>query len=111
MKRIQYQASEQEEWVMVELQGELVTESGTIPNRVKIGELTLKGTNQASFTIGNHLLEGSFVKLPHPLVLLQSTSSSHFQSKAIILRKIVFKNRPTLLYPQDSILSSSTSSH
>ena len=98
-----------QEWTMIELQGDLVKKTESWDNQ-KLGDLEVRdGT--PFLTIGIHELEGEFVTLKKPFVVLDPQQEedetvttcrgvecrSKFTVAGVIRRKVLFKLRPRVL--------------
>ena len=98
-----------QEWTMIELQGDLIKKTETFDNQ-KLGDLEVRdGT--PFLTIGIHELEGEFVTLKKPFVVLDPQQDedetvttcrgvecrSKFTVAGVIRRKVLFKLRPRVL--------------
>eukprot|EP01040_Poterioochromonas_malhamensis_P007874 gene7874-8513_t len=83
-----------DEWCILEFQGEIV---GDLSGK-ELGKLEIKEDGRAEMEIGQHFLEGSVVELKSPFVLIDSSNSSsdnkEYEIKAIVKKKLLFKNRP-----------------
>lgn len=80
--------------------GEELVDGGAIESLVKLGKLTMDGDGRATLAIGNHLLQGRLITLKKPLLLLkkqQEEGDTRYVSRSIIKKKILFKNRPSIL--------------
>lgn len=86
-----------DELTMMDLQGELKISDHVLEN-VIIGPLNIDG-NRAELTIGNHLLVGKIVKLRKPLIVLKKGTIDGLNIIGYIRNKIVFDERPSLLFP------------
>lgn len=96
------------EWILLELQGELVSryDNGFAGN--VLGDLHFSKTGEPILIIGHHILHGKVADLEKPYGVIvpsvdsidceeginQSDCSKRYQIKAIVKRKVVFKNRP-----------------
>jgi len=94
-----------QEWTMIELQGDLHCSAPSMEGQ-KIGDLELRD-GVPYLTIGIHELQGKFVDLKKPFVVLDPQQDgdttvhtargvecrSSFTVKGVIRRKVLFKNR------------------
>ena len=102
---LEYRQDALEEWIMIETQGHIevgeeLVDGGAIESLVKLGKLTMDGDGRATLAIGNHLLQGRLITLKKPLLLLkkqQEEGDTRYVSRSIIKKKILFKNRPSIL--------------
>ncbi|XP_039249640.2 chromosome transmission fidelity protein 8 homolog [Styela clava] len=96
-----------EEWFMIELQGELVSRYDNGLSGNVLGDLHFSKTGEPVMIIGHHMLQGKVTDLDKPFgVMFESKqnnceidedeieASKSYEIKAIIKRKIIFKNRP-----------------
>lgn len=85
-------------WSIVELQGDLVSESDVSFEGKFIGDLHFEKSGTPILIIGHHLLYGKEMKLEKPFALLQKQTSDNNQTeylvKSVIMSKIIFKTRP-----------------
>ena len=98
-----------QEWTMIELQGDLIKKTETFDNQ-KLGDLEVRDSTPF-LTIGIHELEGEFVTLKKPFVVLDPQQEedetvttcrgvecrSKFTVAGVIRRKVLFKLRPRVL--------------
>ncbi|GAU96732.1 hypothetical protein RvY_08133 [Ramazzottius varieornatus] len=116
------------EWVMIELQGDLQTDSdllagqeiGTIhisaPSTERQEEYdpnssVIRGESRAMMMIGNYALSGHVVHVKKPLVVLKKIKSvddggnwiSELEMNAVIRKKIIFKDRPRHIVPSSAM--------
>ena len=98
-----------QEWTMIELQGDLIKKTETFDNQ-KLGDLEVRDSTPF-LTIGIHELEGEFVTLKKPFVVLDPQQDedetvttcrgvecrSKFTVAGVIRRKVLFKLRPRVL--------------
>lgn len=96
------------EWAIVELQGDLKFESTDNIHDQYIGDVHFTKTGAPILIIGIHVLHGKEVPLPKPLAVLEKNSGfagtneagetsgikTEYIIKAIVRKKLVFKNRP-----------------
>ncbi|XP_017881937.2 chromosome transmission fidelity protein 8 homolog [Ceratina calcarata] len=96
---------ELEEWVIIELQGDLKFTSGDNTNKY-IGDLHFTKSGAPVFIVGAHLLHGKEALLPKPFAVLikksnkdssmenNSETNTEYVVKAIVKKKLIFKSRP-----------------
>ncbi|XP_055343425.1 chromosome transmission fidelity protein 8 homolog isoform X1 [Paramacrobiotus metropolitanus] len=108
------------EWLMIELQGELVTETDKLLAGQEIGTLHIgvpssarvpggQKIEKAVMMIGNYALTGDILSLPKPLIILQKGKLSNsngieepvLEMQAVVRRKALFKERPRHVTFQD----------
>eukprot|EP01104_Vermistella_antarctica_P006902 TRINITY_DN17602_c0_g1_i1.p1 TRINITY_DN17602_c0_g1~~TRINITY_DN17602_c0_g1_i1.p1 ORF type:complete len:123 (+),score=22.31 TRINITY_DN17602_c0_g1_i1:98-466(+) len=105
------------EWVLIELQGEVEPTVGRTLNSHPLGKLTtFEGKDRVVLTIGHHDLEGKKVKLDRPLALAtkertrvsstpntmeivgaedeEAATETSYHVSAIVKYKYLFKSRP-----------------
>ena len=84
-------------WLIIELQGELEYNS-EICDSLYVGKFKyITEKDQASFTIGDHLLIGKVVKLKHPLGIfkkIQNEGETSYQLAGLVKEKYLFQQRP-----------------
>ena len=85
------------ELAILELQGEIIPKSGSFESQT-IGPLTVDKNGHATLVIGNHELHGKQHVLKKPLLVLQRGSTSEIRAIACIRSKIVFSERPLLIF-------------
>ena len=93
-----------EEWVIIELQGELQTRNSKGFDGKEIGDLHFNKRGDPILIIGHHIITGKKVKLEKPFIVMTKCKNpdevikSGYDSKHIIKAKIttklVFKTRP-----------------
>ncbi|XP_002733090.1 chromosome transmission fidelity protein 8 homolog [Saccoglossus kowalevskii] len=97
------------EWMLIELQGELVSRLQSHLAGNFIGDLHFNHKGTPILIIGHHILYGKAIDLDKPYcVLIKNESSSddvamdidhssrgtHYTVKAVVKRKLQFRNRP-----------------
>lgn len=99
------------QWGIVELQGDLISQSGEDLQGQFIGDLHYTKQGTPILIIGHHILTGKEVSLEKPFAVLQrnrgvkpdsckesasctSTFQTEYQIQAIIKKKLLFKVRP-----------------
>ncbi|KAA3677992.1 chromosome transmission fidelity protein 8 [Paragonimus westermani] len=100
--RIRSPQGETDEWLLLELQGEIVSKSGSLLAGKHVGDLHF--SQQASyfadepvFIIGHHVLFGKVSNLEKPLIVTEKNSVNgvlEYSVVAVIRRKLLFKTRP-----------------
>ena len=86
------------ELAILELQGEIVPKRQSLEEQ-SIGPLTVEENGHATLIIGNHELHGKVHKLKKPLLVLQRGSTDAVKAVACIRQKVVFSERPLLIFP------------
>ena len=88
-------SSNGQEWILIELQGELRAREGEQIDwkSKRIGKLLNRDTDSPVLIIGSSKLEGKRVKLPKPFALLRKCDGA-YESQGIVSEKFVFKTRP-----------------
>lgn len=82
-----------EEWGIIELQGEIATNSRSYES-LHIGDLHYNNTGRsANIIIGHHLLTGAVQEVDPPLAVLKRDEDGYVV-QALIKKKLIFKNRP-----------------
>ena len=98
-----------QEWTMIELQGELVKKVESFADQ-KLGDIVIK-EGKPYLTIGIHELEGEFITLKKPFVVLDPQQNedettvtsrgtickSKFTVAGVIRKKVLFNKRPRVL--------------
>lgn len=93
----------QAEWIVLDLQGTITPEGGTIDG-LTIGHMDERGKTVTA-RIGNHSLTGEVVVLKKPLILIRKKSSTEgaevvsdgtteYEVAGVIKRKLLFDVRP-----------------
>ncbi|XP_034250015.1 chromosome transmission fidelity protein 8 homolog [Thrips palmi] len=99
------------QWGIVELQGDIVSQSGNDLHGQFIGDLHYTKQGTPIFIIGHHILTGKEVSLEKPFAVLErkrgilpqcceednpekSEFRTEYQIRAIIKKKLIFKVRP-----------------
>lgn len=85
------------ELAIIELQGKIIVRTGESITTQTFGPLTMEGEH-ATLIIGNHELRGKRHTLKHPLAVLQKGSNENVPIIAVIRYKIVFSERPTIIF-------------
>mmetsp|Transcript_49 Transcript_49/g.70 ORF Transcript_49/g.70 Transcript_49/m.70 type:complete len:108 (-) Transcript_49:194-517(-) len=92
--------SQNGEWVLFELQGNLIVKKGHEFQGNDLGELTISD-GKPHIKIGNYLLQGKVVKLPKPMVVLNRLNKAPNRNEidivATIREKYIFSKRPTFV--------------
>ncbi|XP_032681843.1 chromosome transmission fidelity protein 8 homolog isoform X2 [Odontomachus brunneus] len=97
-----------EDWVIIDLQGDLNFEKVEHPNDQLVGDLHFTKTGTPILIIGIHVLHGKQVALEKPLVVLErhrdnigdeiigeeNTTKTEYKVKAIVRKKLLFRTRP-----------------
>ncbi|XP_050300773.1 chromosome transmission fidelity protein 8 homolog [Anthonomus grandis grandis] len=87
-----------DEYGIIELQGDLKTDSENSFEGKFIGDLHYTKTGQPVLIIGYHLLYGKEAKIEKPVALLEKCKNeqgdTEYLVKCIIKKKIIFKTRP-----------------
>lgn len=86
-----------DELAILELQGEVTPKNSTYEEQT-MGPLTIEG-NHATLIIGNHELRGKVQILKNPLLVLKKGSKEGINAVAYIKKKVVFSDRPMLIFP------------
>jgi len=86
------------EWAMIELQGDLGSKEDSLAGQF-VGDLYYNKDGTPIFIIGHHILFGKVQKLDKPLGVLEkkrepTDSKTEYTLKAIVHKKIVFRDRP-----------------
>eukprot|EP01086_Lenisia_limosa_P005719 TRINITY_DN2308_c0_g1_i3.p1 TRINITY_DN2308_c0_g1~~TRINITY_DN2308_c0_g1_i3.p1 ORF type:complete len:111 (+),score=13.74 TRINITY_DN2308_c0_g1_i3:59-391(+) len=94
-----------EQWVILELQGELQSFSSSTHgfSGLELGSLEILENGNPRLTIGNHQADGKIVKLRKPLAVIRKEKDSSgvfYETKAMVLEKYLFKTRPHTLASQ-----------
>jgi len=85
------------EWSIIELQGKIKSKTDNIEGQ-NIGPLQIEG-DHATLNIGNHQLKGKIHKLKKPLLVMRKGTKEGVSVESVIRTKVVFSERPTLLFP------------
>ncbi|XP_043284752.1 chromosome transmission fidelity protein 8 homolog [Venturia canescens] len=100
-----------QEWVIIELQGDLSHSSGNIENSSFIGDLHFTKEGTPILIIGVHVLSGKETALPKPFAVLkrmrrkingeaiegrniEESFKTEYVVKALVKKKLIFKGRP-----------------
>ncbi|CAH8643860.1 unnamed protein product [Dicrocoelium dendriticum] len=85
-----------DEWLLIELQGELLSRSDCSFAGSLVGDLHFSPQGEPIFIIGHHVLFGKLVMLEKPFVVTRKDSkdSAEYRVTALIRRKLLFKTRP-----------------
>lgn len=87
------------ELAIIELQGVIdITQGGSFQD-FTLGPLVINDDDSALLTIGNHLLRGKVVKLKKPLAMVKRGTKEGLEIHAVIRKKVLFSDRPTLIFP------------
>ncbi|XP_022903656.2 chromosome transmission fidelity protein 8 homolog [Onthophagus taurus] len=86
-------------WAIIELQGDLKSDSETSFNNKFIGDLHFTKTGTPLLIIGHHILYGNESTMEKPLAVMEKVKlmddeSIEYVIKKIITKKIIFKTRP-----------------
>ncbi|OQR83745.1 chromosome transmission fidelity protein 8-like isoform X2 [Achlya hypogyna] len=94
--RVSSSADGKAEWSIVELQGELISETKA---SLDLGQLEYK-KGVPTLLIGNHLLEGKITKLVKPMAIMRKEGSKDdgpgtaYTVVGIARKKLIFNTRP-----------------
>ncbi|KAG5445118.1 Chromosome transmission fidelity protein 8 [Clonorchis sinensis] len=86
-----------EEWLLIELQGEVISRHAESLAGKLVGELHFSSQGEPIFIIGHHVLFGRLLTMEKPFVVTkkqQMGDSVEHHVVAIIHRKLLFKTRP-----------------
>lgn len=86
-----------EEWAIIELQGDIKSQSESNFEGQLIGDLHFTKSGTPLLIIGHHLLYGKEAKLEKPFALLEKKKTAHnteYLVKSVIKNRIIFKTRP-----------------
>lgn len=87
-----------EKYGIVELQGDLKSQSETAFEGKFIGDLHYTKHGHPLLIIGHHLLYGKEVKMEQPIALLEkqrdAQGGTEYQVRCVIKHKLIFKIRP-----------------
>ncbi|EAY11549.1 Kinetochore protein, putative [Trichomonas vaginalis G3] len=86
-----------QEWAMIELQGKISPYDNDFGDKT-FGPLNIDGES-ATLTIGNHYLKGKVHRLKKPLCVMRRGSESGIQIVSVIRKKVIFSDRPIILFP------------
>ncbi|EQC33066.1 hypothetical protein SDRG_09585 [Saprolegnia diclina VS20] len=78
------------EWSIIELQGELISETKA---SLGLGHLEYK-KGVPTLLIGNHLLEGKAAKLAKPMAIMRKDGGAAYTVVGIARKKLIFNTRP-----------------
>ncbi|KAF5396459.1 hypothetical protein PHET_09510 [Paragonimus heterotremus] len=95
--RIRSPQGEADEWLLLELQGEIVSKSGSSLAGKHVGDLHFSQQDEPVFIIGHHVLFGKVSNLEKPLIVTKKNPGNdglEYSVVAIIRRKLLFKTRP-----------------
>lgn len=87
-----------EEWALIELQGSITSKTQSFDSQT-IGPLTIED-NIGTLVIGNHKLTGVVSSLKNPLIVVQKGTTDGLPVIAVIRRRILFQDRPEILFPK-----------
>ncbi|RZC38892.1 Ctf8 domain containing protein, partial [Asbolus verrucosus] len=85
------------DWAILELQGDLKSQSESSFEGKFIGDLHFTKTSTPVLIIGHHLMFGKEMKMDKPFALLEKKSdgeNTEYIVKTIVTKKILFKTRP-----------------
>ncbi|KAJ1462357.1 chromosome transmission fidelity protein 8 [Pelagophyceae sp. CCMP2097] len=90
------------EWSLLELQGDLETLESSVDGH-PIGTFLVEGSTP-HLVVGVHRLEGKFVTLPKPFIVLQreaqnGADTASFLVAGVVRQKALFKLRPKVVIP------------
>ena len=87
-------------WLIIELQGELEFNS-EICDSLYVGKFNyIKDKDQATFTIGDHMLVGKLVKLKNPFGIFKKVHNggeTKYELAGVVKEKYLFQQRPKQL--------------
>ena len=90
-------SNDPKELAIIELQGRIIVRTGDSITTQTFGPLKMEG-DHAILIIGNHELRGKLQKLKHPLAVMEKGSTEGIPIIAVIRHKIVFSERPTIIF-------------
>jgi len=87
------------EWVIVELQGDLGSREEASLDEQFVGDLYYNREGSPILIIGHHILFGTVLKLEKPFAVLEKVRvenerKTEYSVKAVIKRKLCFRDRP-----------------
>ncbi|CAH8559888.1 unnamed protein product [Schistosoma turkestanicum] len=89
---------EANEWVMIELQGDVLSKTNSPLAGRNLGDLHFsKQTGDPILLIGHHVLFGKVVALEKPMLVTRKSTisgSMQYDVVSVIRRKLLFKTRP-----------------
>ncbi|KAJ5068038.1 hypothetical protein M0811_12624 [Anaeramoeba ignava] len=103
MKLLIQFSKEVNEWFLIEFQGEIQSKDEKLSMK-KLGELKISQEGNPTIQIGNHLINGNFIKFKKPLIVtkkIKEEENTKYEIIAIIRNKILFDQRPKPILPEN----------
>ncbi|CAH8606805.1 unnamed protein product [Heterobilharzia americana] len=89
---------EVDEWLLIELQGDILSKTSNSLEGRTLGDLHFsQQTGDPVFLIGHHVLFGKLINLEKPMLITKKCATSgklSYEIVSVIRRKLLFKTRP-----------------